>query len=99
MIDTVPTPQEISGDFSQTDVNIYDPTHHRAQFQYKGELNVIPPTQINGAARAFLQKYVPQPNIMPGDAVRGSHHGQPGSCRCWCGLQQLPGRPQRTRGK
>jgi len=66
MIDTVPTPQEISGDFSQTGVNIYDPTHHRAQFQYNGVLNVIPPTQINGAARAFLQKYVPQPNIMPG---------------------------------
>src|SRR6267142_1191468 len=56
MIDTVPTPQEISGDFSMSGVNIYDPTNNRAQFQYNGMMNVIPPTQINPAVQAFLQK-------------------------------------------
>jgi hypothetical protein len=66
MIDTVPTPQEISGDFSMSGVNIYDPTNNRAQFQYNGMPNVIPPSQINSAAQAFLQKYVPQPNVMMG---------------------------------
>jgi hypothetical protein len=66
MIDTVPTPQEISGDFSMSGVNIYDPTNSRAQFQYNGMPNVIPPSRINSAAQAFLQKYVPQPNVMMG---------------------------------
>jgi Carboxypeptidase regulatory-like domain len=66
MIDTVPTPQEISGDFSQSGVNIYDPANGRAQFQYNGVANVIDPTRINLAAKTFLQKYVPQPNVMPG---------------------------------
>ncbi len=66
MVDTVPTPQEISGDFSESGKNIYDPTNNRAQFQYNGVLNVIPPTQVNAAAQAFLMKYVPQPNIMTG---------------------------------
>ena len=66
MIDTVPTPQEIAGDFSQSGKKIYDPTNNRAQFQYNGVLNVIPPSQINAAAQAFLQKYVPQPNLMAG---------------------------------
>ena len=62
MIDTVPTSQEISGDFSQSGVNIYDPANGRAQFAN----NVIPSNRINPAAQAFLQKYVPQPNVMPG---------------------------------
>src|SRR5258708_7711267 len=39
MIDTVPTPQEISDDFSQSGVNIYDPSNSRAQFQYNGIKN------------------------------------------------------------
>ncbi len=66
MIDTVPTPQEISGDFSQSGVNIYDPSNSRAQFQYNGVKNVIAPDRINQAAEAFLQKFVPQPNVMAG---------------------------------
>jgi hypothetical protein len=66
MIDTVPTPEEIAGDFSQSGVNIYDPANARAQFQYKGNLNVIDPARINPAVQTFLQKYVPQPNIMSG---------------------------------
>ena len=66
MIDTVPTPEEVAGDFSMSGVNIYDPTNNRAQFQYNGMMNVIPPTQINPAAQAFLHKYVPQPNVTMG---------------------------------
>jgi hypothetical protein len=66
MIDTVPTPQEISGDFSQSGKNIYDPTNNRAQFQYNGVNNVIPPDRINPAAEMFLQTYVPPPNVMAG---------------------------------
>lgn len=79
MVDTVPTPQEISGDFSKTGVNIYDPTNSRAQFQYNGVLNVIPPTQINTAAQTFLQKYVPQPKVMMGTMPCGAGFmGNPG---------------------
>src|SRR5437899_4234216 len=59
MIDTVPTPEEVAGDFSMSGVNIYDPTNNRAQFQYNGMMNVIPPSQINAAAQTFLQLYVP----------------------------------------
>jgi len=66
MIDTVPTPQEIAGDFSQSGTNIFDPANGRAQFQNNGVLNVIPSNRINQAAQLFLQQYVPQPNVMPG---------------------------------
>src|SRR5438094_1525754 len=69
MIDTVPTPAEIAGDFSMSGVNIYDPTNNRAQFQYNGMMNVIPPSQINAAAQTFLQLYVPKPNLTTGMAM------------------------------
>ncbi len=74
MIDTVPTLAEIQGDFSQSNVNIYDPTNPldpsqpvsasnpRAQFQFNGTNNVIDPTRINHAAQQFLLQYVPRPN-------------------------------------
>ena len=79
MVDTVPTPQEISGDFRQSGVNIYDPTNKRTQFQYNGRLNVIPPSEINTAAQTFLQKYVPQPNVMAGMMACGAATmGSPG---------------------
>jgi hypothetical protein len=66
MIDTVPTPEEIAGDFSQSGKNIYDPTNNRTQFKYNGLNNVIPPARIDQAAQTFLQKYVPRPNLMAG---------------------------------
>lgn len=66
MIDTVPTAEEVAGDFRQSGANIYDPENGRAQFQYNGDLNVIDPVRINPAAQAFLQKYVPRPNVIPG---------------------------------
>ena len=66
MIDTVPTAEEVAGDFRQSGANIYDPENGRAQFQYNGNLNVIDPARINPAVQAFLQKYVPRPNVTPG---------------------------------
>jgi hypothetical protein len=66
MIDTVPTPEEIAGDFSMSGVNIYDPLNGRQQFQYNGMMNVIPPDRINPAAQQFLMQYVPMPNAGAG---------------------------------
>ena len=66
MIDTVPTQAEVNGDFSQSGVSIYDPSNGRQQFQNNGVLNVIPQSRINPAAQAFLQKYVPRPNMTMG---------------------------------
>jgi hypothetical protein len=66
MIDTVPTLQEISGDFSQSGKNIYDPSNNRSQFQFNGVNDVIPPDRINQAAQTFLQQYVPYPNVTAG---------------------------------
>lgn len=71
MIDTVPTPEEIAGDFSHAGPNggplhIFDPANSRAEFQFNGNMDVIDPTRINQAVETFLQKYVPQPNVMPG---------------------------------
>ena len=71
MIDTVPTPEEISGDFTHAGPNggplhIFDPTNGRAEFQFNGNMDVIDPTRINQAVKTFLLKYVPQPNVMPG---------------------------------
>jgi hypothetical protein len=84
MVLTVPTAAEVSGDFSQSGVNIYDPNttqpnpiynpslpvsksnpeYIRQQFQYNGELNVIPPSRIGQAASIMLNKYTPLPNTM-----------------------------------
>jgi hypothetical protein len=40
MVDTVPTPQEVSGDFSQSGVNIYDPTTTRQNPNYNPNLPI-----------------------------------------------------------
>lgn len=84
MVETVPTAAEASGDFSQSGVDIYDPTttrpnpsydpsqpasasnpqYLRDQFQYNGQLNVIPPDRIGQAAFIMLNKYTPRPNTM-----------------------------------
>lgn len=61
---TVPTRDEIMGDFSMSGHNIYDPaTNPRQQFSYQGRLNVIPPDRINPAAQIFLMNHVPLPNM------------------------------------
>lgn len=64
---TMPTQAEMSGDFSATGVNIYDPTSQtcsssssctRTQFSYGGKNNVIPPSEISPIAKQ-LQQFVP----------------------------------------
>lgn len=76
---TVPTPEEIQGDFSMSSVPIYDPTTAVANpnfdptkptgptnFPYTRSQfpdNMIPMERINPALEAFLMQYVPMPNI------------------------------------
>ncbi|HKI12980.1 MAG TPA: carboxypeptidase-like regulatory domain-containing protein [Candidatus Acidoferrum sp.] len=76
---TVPTPQEIQGDFSMSGVKIYDPTTAvpnpsydptkptgPANFPYTRAQfpdNKIPSDRINQQLEAFLLKYIPQPNM------------------------------------
>jgi hypothetical protein len=59
---TVPTPDQIAGNFSGAGLApIYDPTTLQ-QFSYNGTPNVIPPNRITDAAKALLA-YYPKPNI------------------------------------
>lgn len=76
---TVPTQAEITGDFSLSGVNIYDPTTAVANPNYNASLptgpsnypytrsqfpnNQIPTNRINTQLEAFLMKYVPMPNM------------------------------------
>ena len=76
---TVPTPEEIQGDFSMSDVKIYDPTTAVANpnfdktkptgpnnFPYTRSQfpgNIIPTDRINPLLEAFLMRYVPMPNL------------------------------------
>ena len=77
---TVPTQAEITGDFSMTKAQIYDPTTAVANPNYNPSLptgpsnypytrtqfqnNQIPSDRINSQLEAFLMKYVPMPNMM-----------------------------------
>jgi hypothetical protein len=76
---TVPTPQEIQGDFSMSGVKIYDPTTAVPNPSYDPSKptgptnypytraqfpnNQIPSDRINQQLEAFLLKNVPQPNM------------------------------------
>lgn len=76
---TVPTPEEIRGDFSMSSVKIYDPTKVApnpaydptkrtgpANFPYTRQQfpgNVIPSNRVNPLLEAFLSQYVPAPNM------------------------------------
>jgi hypothetical protein len=68
---TVLTEKECSGDFTELGVNIYDPLN-RQQFQYNGQLNVIPPDRISQAAK-IICSYMPKPNIA-GAGVNNNYH-------------------------
>jgi hypothetical protein len=77
---TVPTREEIQGDFSMSNVKIYDPTTAVANpnfdktkptgpnnFPYTRSQfpgNIIPTDRINPLLEAFLMRYVPMPNMM-----------------------------------
>jgi Carboxypeptidase regulatory-like domain len=79
---TVPTMQEITGDFSMSNVKIYDPTTAVANPSYDPSKptgpanfpytrsqfpnNQIPMGRINMQLEAFLMRYVPMPNMMMG---------------------------------
>lgn len=79
MIDTVPTADEISGDFGMSGVTIYNPfsSHPNPNFNPTKPVspsnpqvirdpflnNVIPPTLIDPKAKLFLSQYVPRPNL------------------------------------
>jgi hypothetical protein len=76
---TVPTQDEIMGDFSMSNVRIFDPTTAVKNPNFNPSLptgpsnfpytrtqflnNQIPSGQINPLLEAFLLKYVPQPNM------------------------------------
>src|SRR5580765_6350278 len=77
---TVPTPEEIQGDFSMSNVKIYDPTTAVANpnfdktkptgpnnFPYTRSQfagNIIPSDRIDPLLEAFLMQHVPMPNMM-----------------------------------
>jgi len=77
---TVPTPDEIQGDFSMSNAKIYDPTTAVANpnfdptkptgpsnFPYTRSQfpgNQIPADRINQQLEAFLMRFVPQPNMV-----------------------------------
>ena len=76
---TVPTPDEIAGDFSMSKIKVYDPTKAVANPNYNPALpvgpanfpytrsqfanNQIPSDRINPQLEAFLLKYLPAPNM------------------------------------
>jgi hypothetical protein len=77
---TVPTPEEIQGDFSMSNVKIYDPKTavanpnydptkptNASNFPYTRSQfpgNVIPSDRISPLLQEFLMAYVPMPNMM-----------------------------------
>src|SRR4029077_5251317 len=82
MMDTVPTPAEISGDFSQSGTTIYNPfsSHSNPSFDPTKPIspsnpqiirdpfldNKIPSGMLNAAAQTFLLNYIPAPNMPQG---------------------------------
>ena len=82
MTDTVPTAQEIAGDFSQSGVTVYDPATTVANPKYNPALpvshsnpqftrqafpgNVIPASRLSSVAETMLTKYTPRPNLTMG---------------------------------
>jgi hypothetical protein len=79
MTETVPTADEVLGDFSMSGKTIYDPTtaHANPNFDPTKPIspsnpqilrdpfpnNQIPQGRINAAAQLFMQQYVPQPSM------------------------------------
>ena len=79
MIDTVPTEDELNGDFSMSGATIFNPfsAHPNPNFDPKKPVsplnpqiirdpfpgNVIPPGMIDPKVKLFLSKYIPRPNL------------------------------------
>jgi hypothetical protein len=86
MVDTVPTPAEAAGDFSDSGVTVYNPlsSHTNPNFDPSRPVsptnsqvlrdpfpgNIIPASLINAASSRMVRNYVPQPNSM-GDMSMG----------------------------
>src|ERR1017187_9754220 len=93
MVDTVPTPDEVNGDFSMSGVTIYDPNTTLTNPNYNPSLpvsaqnpqftrqpfpnNMIPATRMNSVAVTMLKRYTPQPNLMMGMGMGMTMMGQP----------------------
>ncbi|MDE3104797.1 MAG: carboxypeptidase regulatory-like domain-containing protein [Acidobacteriota bacterium] len=93
MTDTVPTAQEVSGDFSMSGVTIYDPNTTVVNPNYNPALpvsqqnpqftrqpfpnNVIPASRLSPVAVTMLTQYTPQPNLMMGMTGGMTMMGQP----------------------
>ena len=93
MTDTVPTPDEVSGDFSMSGLTIYDPnttvanpnynpalpvTRQNPQFTRQAFLNnKIPQSRLSPVAVAMLTQYAPMPNLMMGMGGGMTMMGQP----------------------
>ena len=87
---TVPTRDELMGDFSMSGANIYDPTTAVANPNYNPALpvgpsnfpytrtqflnNQIPANRINPQLQAFLLSVVPQPNMMMDPGMADSNN-------------------------
>ena len=75
---TVPTQDEINGNFSKATYNdgkpvqIYNPQTGQ-QYQFNGVANVLDPALINPAAKALLQ-YIPLPNIATTTSGQNFHY-------------------------
>jgi hypothetical protein len=91
--DTVPTPDEVAGDFSMSGVPIYDPNTTVTNPTYNPALpvsaqnpqftrqafpgNKIPAARLSQVALTMLTKYTPQPNLMMGMGSGMTMMGQP----------------------
>ena len=87
---TVPTRDEILGDFHMSPVKIYDPTTAAANPNYNPSLptgpsnypytrqqfpnNQIPSGRINPQLQAFLLKYLPEPNMEMGKGTDSNNY-------------------------
>ena len=93
MTDTVPTPDEVAGDFSMSGVTIYDPNTTVTNPNFNPNLpvsaqnpqftrqpfpdNKIPADRMSPVAVTMLQQYTPQPNMMMGMGSGMTMMGQP----------------------
>jgi hypothetical protein len=82
MTETVPTTEEVGGDFTMSGTKVYDPKSAHPNPDYDPSKpagpknpqilrdlfpnNVIPAARLNPVATTFLGKYVPMPNMMGG---------------------------------
>jgi hypothetical protein len=93
MTETVPTEDEVNGDFSMSGVTIYDPATTVPNPNYKPGLpvsqqnpqfrrqpfpdNIIPKSRMNQVTVTMLAQYTPRPNLMMGDMGGMTMMGQP----------------------